>query len=137
MQRFTYLLLHTLSSLQFWLSHRLTGVGKFVLAGLVIAAVVGIDTDLTLAHQIFTLLVALFLFSLILNISFNMNFEVNRVLPPFVTAGETFQYQIYITNLSSNTKEGLLLIEMLADPRPHVRAYDAGIRSPCRNQRSG
>ena len=123
MQRIAFIFLHALSSIQFWLSRRLTNVGKFVLAVLVISAAVGIDTDLTLAHQIFTLLVALFIFSFISNISFNLNFEVNRVLPPFVTAGETFQYQIYITNLGNNTKEGLLLIETLADPRPTYNEY--------------
>jgi len=123
MQRIAFIFLQALSSIQFWLSRRLTNVGKFALAVLVISAAVGIDTELTLAHQIFTLLVALFIFSFIFNISFNLNFEVNRVLPPFVTAGETFQYQIYITNLSNNTKEGLLLIETLADPRPTYNEY--------------
>jgi len=133
MQRVTFIFLHALSSIQFWLSRRLTNVGKFTLAGLVIAAAVGIDTDLTLSHQIFTLLVALFLFSFISNLRFGINFEAERLLPPFVTAGETFQYQINISNLSNDTKEGLLLIEMLADPRP---TYDEFILTSQNNNSS-
>lgn len=123
MQRIIFLFLRAITSIQRWLNNRLTKTGKYVFAGLIITAVIGIDTNLTLTYQIFTLLAALFLLSLFSSIIFRLDAEVSRVLPQFVTAGETFQYQISIKNLGNNVEEGLLLQDMMTDPRPSYTEF--------------
>jgi len=123
MSRIIFLILGAVTSIQYWLKNRLTRTGQFAFAGLVIAAAVGIDTDLTLAYQIFTLLAALFLLALLTSVFHKVNFEVTRKLPPFVTAGERFRYTLSIINLGKNAREGLLLLESLADPCPSYKEF--------------
>ena len=117
-QRLTYHLLRLTSGVRYWYRRKLTGAGRLLLVGIVVAAVVGIDTDLTMNYQIFALLLALFLMSLLSSVMFKIRFDAVRTIPPFVTAGEGFKYRISITNRGGNTKKGLILIDNFADPRP-------------------
>lgn len=122
-QRLSYHLLRLSAGVKYWNKRKLTGPGRFVQGGIVVSAVAGIDTDLTMAYQIFALLLALFLVSLLSSMVFKLRFNAARTLPPFVTAGDKFRYRISITNLDGKTKKDLIVVDNHADPRPTYGEY--------------
>ena len=122
-QRLSYLSLRILSRVKYWSTRKLTGPGRFIQGGIVASAVAGIDTDLTMAYQVFALLLALFFVSLASSSLFRLRFDAARALPPFVTAGEVFNYRISITNRAGDTKRDLILLDNLVDPRPTYEEY--------------
>ena len=122
-QRIAYLSLRLFSRVKYWSTRKLTGPGRFVQGGIIVSAVAGIDTDLIMAYQIFALLVALLLVSLASSVLFRLRFDALRTLPPFVTAGEVFNYRISISNRTGATKRDLILIDNLVDPRPTYAEY--------------
>ncbi len=122
-RRLAYLSLRYFSSIKYWSARKLTAPGRFVQGGIVVCAVAGIDTDLTMSYQIFALLLALLLVSLASSSLLKLRFHAIRTLPHFVTVGETFKYRISITNLAQTTKKDLIFIDNLADPRPTYEEY--------------
>lgn len=123
MKSISFLVLRSLSTAQFWFTYRLTGAGKFAFTCLLISAAVGIDTDLTFAHQIFTLLAAVFVVSILSSLRFQLSCEVSRSLPQFVTVGEQFQYKLILKNNGENMREGLSLMEFQVSPVPSFTEY--------------
>lgn len=105
-----------------WLRHfavrRFTRTGLFLVGGLMMMAMVGADTENTVAYQGFALLLALLLLSIFSRLSFRLRFVAARNLPRFGTVGQPFRYRVSIQNLSSQTQRGLTLLDDLADPRP-------------------
>jgi uncharacterized protein (DUF58 family) len=101
-----------------WLKWRFTPGGLLVLGGLVTSAVVGLDTNQTVAYQIFTLLLALLILSIAWCLFFRSNFSAHRNLPRFGTAGEPFPYRIVLKNLSKRTQAGLQIEEQVENPLP-------------------
>lgn len=101
-----------------WLKWRFTSGGLFVLAGLATSAVVGLDTNQTLAYQIFTFLLAVLIISIACSFFFRAEFSVKRDLPRFGTAGEPMPYRINIKNLSKRTQAGLQIEEKVENPLP-------------------
>ena len=73
---------------QHWMTRRFTAAGFLVLAGILAASVVGLDTNRTLAYQAFTFLVTLLVAALLASLTFRGRFSVRRVMPRFGTAGE-------------------------------------------------
>ena len=122
-QRLGFLFLRLSARVKHWNVRKLTGSGRFVLGGIVVSALAGIDTDLTMAYQLFALLLALFLVSLVSSSVFRMRFAATRTLPPFVTVGESFKYRISITKLAGKSTKDLLLMDELADPRPRYEEF--------------
>ncbi len=122
-QRLAYLSLRFSAGVRYWSTRKLTGPGRFVQGSIIVSAIAGIDTDLTMAYQIFALLIALFSVSLISSSLPKLRFSATRTLPSFVTSGEVFKYRLSITNLSGKTKQDLILIDNLADPRPTYDEY--------------
>ncbi|MFC1838727.1 DUF58 domain-containing protein [Thermodesulfobacteriota bacterium] len=101
-----------------WLKWRFTPGGLFVLAGLLTSAVVGLDTNQTLAYQIFTLLLAFLILSIAWCLFFRAGFSVSRDLPRFGTTGEPIPYRIFIKNLSKRSQTGLQIEEQTENPLP-------------------
>lgn len=81
-------------------------------------AILGLDTKQTSAYQVFTFLLSILIVAMFFSLFFRFPFQVRRRLPPFVTAGQTFQYGISIKNLGTKVERGLYLIDELIDPRP-------------------
>src|SRR5206468_1933896 len=108
---------------QYRLGRQLTPAGKFALAALVAAAVIGFDTNRTVGYQVFTLLAALLSVSTAWSGGFRVRLDVRRVLPRFVTAGEPAAYPVVIRNGTARPQRGLVLLEDLADPRPAVDEF--------------
>ncbi len=130
MKRVSYRLFRSTSSFQYRLGRQLTTAGKFALAALVAAAVIGFDTNRTVGYQVFTLLAALLSVGAASSGGFRVRLDVRRVLPRFVTAGEPAAYRVVIRNGTARPQRGLVLLEDLADPRPtfdeFLRAREPG-----------
>ncbi len=110
--------LRLFSSLNHHFKRRFTPTGAFVFAAMVASAVVGVDTNQTLAYQVFTFLLTLFLIALAGILLFPAKFKVQRILPRFATAEEPFTYSVIVQNCTRRKQAGLFLFEKFADPRP-------------------
>ena len=101
-----------------WIRRRFTTAGLLALGATAAAAVVGLDTNRTLAYQAFTFLVALLTVAMAASLSFRGRFSVRRLLPRFATVGEPLAYRIVIRNETARVQAGLTLMDETADPRP-------------------
>lgn len=106
-----------------WFRRRLTSTGKLVLAGMGASLVVGINTRLNLASQIFAFLLLILLLSAVSSIYFRPRVRVQRILPPCATAGETVCYTLRIENGGSRPQRGLRIIDELADAWPTDKEF--------------
>jgi len=113
-------LFHTLES---WTIRRFTLSGKVALAALGASAVVGIDTNRTVAYQAFTFLAALLLVALVSSFAFRGRFTTRRALPRFGTMGERLGYRVAVDNSTDRLQSGLVLMEGFADPRPSLEEF--------------
>jgi len=114
--RFTY-------TCQHWIRSRFTKAGLLVLGGLVLSGGVGLDTNRTLAYQVFTFLLSLLFISIMWSLFFRTRLSVCRILPRFGTAGQPLSYRVAIKNQTDKTQNGLVLLEDLADPRPSFQEF--------------
>jgi len=121
-----YLLYHTyrlMYAFRKWRTRRLTLSGKAVLAGLVLSAVVGLDTKQTMAYQAFTLLLALLVIEMISSLFYRCRFWANRILPRFGSAGEPMQYRVVIYNQTGKAQHGLWLFENFEESCPGYHEF--------------
>ena len=110
-----------------WITRRFTSAGLMVLGGLVISAVVGFETNKSMAYQIFALLFALLLVAMILRISFRGRFSIRRKLPLYGSVRQPLNYRVVIQNKTVQNQKGLSLVEDLEDPFP---TYDEFVSTP-------
>lgn len=121
--RIYYIPLRALSSVRHAISRWFTPAGKFVLAGLVATAVIGLDTNKNVAYQAFTFLAALLLVSFIANRFFTADIALMRDLPRFGTVGQALPYRLHLRVIGRKPLRGLLFRENLADPRPALAQF--------------
>ena len=112
------------------MTRRFTGAGFLALGTLVIAAALGIDTNQTLAYQIFTFLCALLAAAMLGALLLHPKFQVARILPRMITAGVAFDYRVLVKNMGTRPADGLVLLEDLRDPRPTFAEFRAALRFP-------
>ena len=118
-----------------WIARRFTVAGRLVLGGFAAAAIVGIDTNRTVAYQAFAFLAAVLAIALAASSTFRARFAVERRLPRYGTAGEPLPYRLVIDNRTDRLQSGLLVCERLADPRPSL-AELAEAREPGEERRN-
>jgi hypothetical protein len=118
LKRFAYRFYRFSSSIQYRTSRRFTPGGTLVLTAFFVSALLGLDTNRNLAHQIFSLLFFLLAASVASGLRFKGHFGVRRKLPPYGTVGEKVCYGITLRNQEKKFQRGLLLVEEPADPRP-------------------
>jgi len=123
MKRLLYHSFRIFYLLQNWRRRRFTDSGTIALIALASSAVVGLDTNKTMAYQVFAFLLSLFIIAMIFSLFFRARFSGDRILPKFGTAGEPFEYRIVIQNLSPKIQNGLFLFENLEDPRPTFEEF--------------
>jgi len=111
------------SGVRYRVVRRFTRPGLVVLGSLLVASIMGMDADNTLAYQAFALLFALVVIPMCLSIRFRGRFSVERSLPRFGTVGIPIQYQVSVKNLTKRAQTDLALLENLADPRPGFGAW--------------
>ena len=110
-----------------WRLRRFTQVGRAALAGLVLSAVVGLDTKQTMAYQAFTLLLALILIDMVSSLFFRCRYRANRILPRFGSAGDPLEYRVVIHNRTGRTQHGLWLFEGFAESCPDYHEFVATV----------
>jgi uncharacterized protein (DUF58 family) len=130
MWRLSYRTFNSVSGIWFWMTRRFTDAGFLALGTLVIAAALGIDTNQTLAYQIFTFLCALLAAAMLAALLLRPEFQVVRSLPRMITAGEAFDYRVLVINLGTRPADGLVLLEDLCDPRPAFAQFRSALRFP-------
>lgn len=123
MHRLLFLSFRKFHAVNRWMDRRFTPAGRLMLGALIASAVVGVDTNRTLAYQAFTLFLALMLTAFFFVPFFRGRFAVDRRLPRFGTADEPLTYRIRIENRSRKVQRGLYLFEDMADPRPGYRRF--------------
>jgi len=114
--RFAYVVTH-------WFTRRFTKAGSLIVGGIVASAVVGLDTNQTLAYQAFTFLLALLLTSMACGMLFRGRFVARRKLPRFGTVHEPLTYRIVIENKTSKRQRGLNVREDLEEMCPSFEEF--------------
>ena len=121
--RLRYRSLRLISSLQWRLNRRFTPVGQWLLGALLAAAVLGVDTNQTVAHQAFTYVLAAVLVAAGASRFRRQRLSIKRVLPRFASAGDRLVYRIAVRNHAPRAARGLTLVEEAGDPRPTIEEF--------------
>jgi hypothetical protein len=126
--RFTYIF-------KKWRAKRFTKFGRAVLAGLIVSAIVGLDTKQTVAYQAFTLLVSVLVIEMVSSLFFHFRFRATRTLPRFGSTGDPLQYRVVVQNLTGRVQRGLWLSENFKVVCPDYKEY-LGASEPRESKRN-
>jgi len=113
----------TVAGVRYWGYRRFTRAGLTVLGGLVIATILGPDTDNNVAYQGFTFLLLLLVVACCSSFFFRARFSAARSLPRFGTVGAPLIYTVLLRNLTHKTQSGLAVLENLANFRPSFQDW--------------
>lgn len=122
-KRYLYLNYRAFSGARFWFARRITPAGWLAAAGLSVTALLGLDTTLSAAYQIFAFLFCLLLLAFVSMFFVRIPVDAVRSMPRFGSAGETFTYHLHVQNTSRRPQRTLALIEVLQDPRPSFEEF--------------
>jgi uncharacterized protein (DUF58 family) len=134
--RILYRFYRLFSWLRYVIQRRFTHAGLTVLVALMATALMGLDTENTVAYQAFTLLLFLLVIAISFSWFFRAPFAATRRLPRFGTVGHPLNYLVTVTNLAVKGQNGLLLLEDLADSRPSFQEWQAVQRAQDKRVRS-
>ena len=123
----TYRIFCWFYSFQQWIDRRFTALGKAIIVCLLVTAIIGIDTKLTMTYQVFALLLTILSIAIFLSLSFKARFKATRILPKFGTVGVKLQYSIIVENKTNKIQKGLRLRENFADSRPSYAEFRKAI----------
>jgi len=123
LKRYLFRFYRGLSGLNFWLRNRLTPAGFLVLWCIIISGVVGLDTNFTIAYQLFWFLVCLLAASFAWGFLSRARFSISRQLPRFGTVGVALSYTLNIENTSRREHRELQVGEVPPDPRPSLNQF--------------
>ena len=123
MKRLLYRWFRAASSFQHRLDRRFTRAGWLALGVVGAAAVIGLDTNRTVGHQVFTLVLALLAFSTAASFAFRARLSARRILPRFASVGVTLTYRVAFRNTSGRRQAGLVLLEEFADSHPSLEEF--------------
>ena len=123
--RILYLFYRSSTGLLHWVQRHFTKAGLTVLGALLIAGIMGPDTENNVTYQGFTVLFFLLVVAICFSWSFPARFAVERFLPRFGTAGCALKYVVRVTNLTAKPQVSLELLENLTDPRPKFKEWFA------------
>jgi uncharacterized protein (DUF58 family) len=133
MWKFFHWIFSLVAATQRAIERRLTRAGLLVGSVAVGTAALGADTNLTVAYRVFAFAAALLAMAWLVTLlqrGRRAHYAVTRHLPRVVSAGEAFQYRVTIENLADNPRDGLALIDDLADARPPLAEFRARMRFP-------
>jgi uncharacterized protein (DUF58 family) len=116
--RVLYCLYRTYVRVRYWAGRRFTPAGLAVFCTMILAGLMGPDTDNNVIYQAFALTLALVAISISTGIWFTGKFAVARALPRFGTVGVPLAYSVRVSNQGRRSQKGLVYLERLADPRP-------------------
>ena len=130
MWKFFHWLFSKIAAGQRVIDRRFTPAGMLVGGVLIASATLGADTNQTVSYRIFAFAVALLLVGAVGAYLQRGRYTVTRLLPRAVTAGEAFQYRVTVGTLADAPRDGLALIDDLADPRPPLAEFRARYKVP-------
>ena len=122
-KRLFYYVYRVSSSVTFSLRRRCSPGAYLMIGALCVFAVVGLDTNLTMAYQGFALIAVMLIISLVWSFGSRACFDGRRVLPRFGTVGMPLPYRIYLRNDTGRPQRHLTLLETLSDPRPTLEEF--------------
>jgi len=132
MIRLAYRFYRLLTWILYWAPRRFTPAGVFVVGGMLICAVIGVDMDQSVAIQGAVLAASLLAVSSISSRFFRGRFSATRRLPRFGCVGQSIAYSVEVTNHSAKRLDRLEITEDLEDPRlsfnEFASNYRAGVR---------
>jgi len=88
-----------------------TDRGRLIQIGAVITAVLGLNTDTSLIYQLFAFLFLLTIISLVGLRLHKPKITLRRKLPTYATAGESFEYQVSLTNIGERLESDLQIMD--------------------------
>ncbi len=130
MWRLAYRTFRAIAGIQYWLERHFTRTGWLVAAGALGAGALGVDTNQTVAYQVFTLLAALLLVAAAASGFVRTRCSIARDLPRMVTAGQKFDYRLRVVNQGSRPLADAVLLEGLSDFRPSFAEFRRQLRLP-------
>jgi uncharacterized protein (DUF58 family) len=130
MWKFSHWIFSLVAASQRLIERRFTRAGMIVGSVAIGAAALGVDTQQTVAYKVFAFAFALLIVAIACVYLQRGAFTVRRSLPRVVTAGEKFTYRVAVSNLTAGPRDGLALIEDLADPRPALEEFRARLKVP-------
>ena len=122
-KRLIYLSFRAFYAFKYRITRRFTLGGLLVLAGLFASAVTGLDTNQTVAYQVFTFLCILLSVAIAWAFFFRGRFLGNRILPRFGTVNEPLEYRLIVSNKTKKQQSGLSIVEIIEDPRPSFEEF--------------
>jgi len=123
MKRFIYLSFRAFYAFKYRITRRFTPAGLLVFAGLFASAVTGLDTNQTVAYQVFTFLLVLLSVAIAWAFFFRGTFLGKRILPRFGTVNEPLEYRLIVSNKTKKQQRGLSIVEIVKDPRPSFEEF--------------
>jgi uncharacterized protein (DUF58 family) len=123
LKRYLFRFYRGLSGLNFWLRNRLTPAGFLVLWSIIVSGVIGLDTNFTIAYQLFWFLVCLLAVSVAWGLLSRARFSVSRQLPRFGTVGAALSYTLSLENISRRGHRELHVSEVPPEPRPSLEQF--------------
>jgi uncharacterized protein (DUF58 family) len=130
MWKFAHWIFSLVAASQRFIERRFTRAGMLVGSAMIATATIGIDTNLTVAYRIFSFTAALMALAWIGTLLQRGRYRIDRHLPRVVTAGEPIAYRVTIGSDAKAVRDGLALIDDLADPRPSLAEFRAYTRFP-------
>ena len=106
-----------------WLTRRFTQAGLIALTGLATTGILGVDTNLTVAHQGFLFLLFLIGMAVVATAFIRVRYAVERQLPRFGSAGVPLHYSVRFHNRKNHAQRNLVYLERLYDPRPSLQEF--------------
>ena len=91
---------------------RPTERGQLVLAGAVLTAALGLNTETSFVYQLFALLLCIAIASRVTLQLAKPKIKVTRILPRCATAGQPFHYQLRLDNLSTQPEYDLVVTDL-------------------------
>ncbi len=113
----------SVSRLSLWFETRFTSTGRLLIAGVIAAAVFGIDPNQTLALRLTAVLVGILIVAIFTSLRWRPALEVKRVLPDTVTVGTATSYSLAITNHSDRAEYDLVVTDHLATRYPTPQTF--------------
>ncbi|PZD73458.1 hypothetical protein C1752_01916 [Acaryochloris thomasi RCC1774] len=123
MDRFFYRLLRFNYTARQWLTRRFSRAGLGVLIGLIVCAIIGMDTNQSLSYQVYTLLMALLTVAIVATLFSRYRFSATRTLPRFGTIGTPLKYRLVLRNRTRKQQRGWKLLDSVADSFPSLKEY--------------
>jgi uncharacterized protein (DUF58 family) len=123
LKRYLFRFYRWLSGLNLWFRQRFTPAGFLALWGLIVSGVIGLDTNFTIAYQIFWFLLCLLSVSVAWGLLSRARFSAVRQLPRFGTVDVPLSYGVELHNRTRRSQCDLQVSEIPPDSRPSLAQF--------------